>query len=140
MKFRQALTYSTPMLFDLLSATSCDLIEQDTINKINQSFCDHIFDALYPVIGKRRPKSQRFYNNANNEWFNDECQRSRSDFVTHRNRYSRLKSAENRVNFVRSRTAYNKVKSNAKRALRIKKGLELCRNGKQNPKQYLESN
>jgi len=36
--------------------------------------------------------------------------RSRSNFVTHLNRYSRLKSAENRANFVRSRTSYIKVK------------------------------
>jgi len=50
-EIRQALTDSTPMLFDLVSTTPDDLLEQDTINKVSQSFCDHIFDTLYPMTG-----------------------------------------------------------------------------------------
>lgn len=100
-----------------------------------------IYDSAFKVCGNsiliRDEKTSEL---SQNEWLDNKCIKTRAEFHSARNIFSRHLNEANIHFYVSSRNRYNKVKRQAKFSYKKKKkkrkGLELCNIAKTEPKKF----
>lgn len=72
----------------------------------------------------------------NKPWFDESCFNAKRSFKLYRNIYNRDKNIENRSNFVSTRTRYNKIKKKSKHAFKVKEGLRINSLASSQPRKF----
>lgn len=113
-------------------------VRTEPIDHVVQDFTRLLHDNAFDVFGKTCSSKSRptHHVNANNEWFDNNCQNAKQEFKTARNNFNRMKTDETRINFTRARTKYNRVKRKAKAKFKIKEGQRINNLAKKQPRKF----
>lgn len=115
-----------------------DSVNSGPVDSIVQSFTSYLYENSANVFGSKKTASYSKLkdNYPRNEWFNDDCYKSKQEFKNARNTFLKHKSDVNRQNFIQMRTAYNRVKRRAKHKFKINEGKKMSHLAKTAPKAF----
>lgn len=113
-------------------------VNSGPVDSIVQSFTSFLYENSTNVFGlKITASSSKLKDNyPRNEWFNEDCYKSKQEFKNARNTFLKHKSDVNRQYFIRMRTMYNRVKRRAKHKFKINEGKKMSYLAKTAPKTF----
>jgi hypothetical protein len=112
-----------------------DFASVDDMNFVVRNISDILHKYAFEVYGRSvLVRDNAIPERPNNEWFDEKCATARRNFHSARNIFQRHPSDANRHSYISTRNLFNKTKRKAQAICKRRKGIELCKIAKTEPR------